>query len=205
MEKYTVNLFRDAPLWSEVKEEKLGYSNWDSQVKYNTFFKICLVKNKGFFIKMKTNETDLRMVCSGRDESVWEDSCMEFFIKPFNDRGEYLNFEMNPKGAYLCAFGVNRDNRVFIKDLTAKAPTIKTEISALGWELELFIPFELINEVYSKEFDCSSEFFTANFYKCGDKTKKVHYDSYCEMTTLPPGFHNPECFGVFEIKERGIK
>ena len=189
-------------MWSEVKEEKLGCSNWDSQVKYSTFFKMCLVRNKGIFVKMRTNETDLRITCSGRDGSVWEDSCMEFFFKPFDDCEEYINIEMNPASAYLSAFGKGRDNRVLLRNITAKTPSVKTEVSQMGWNLELFVPFELIKEVYKKDFTQSNCNFRANFYKCGDKTRKVHYDSFAEMSTLPPGFHNPECFAIIEITER---
>ena len=38
----------------------------------------------------------------------------------------------------------------------------------------------------------------ANFYKCGDDCEIQHYLAFSPVTTLPPGFHNPECFAIFK-------
>ena len=38
----------------------------------------------------------------------------------------------------------------------------------------------------------------ANFYKCGDDCDVPHYLAFSPVTTLPPGFHNPECFASFK-------
>ena len=202
IEKYSARLFSDSPVWKDVEEGVLNYSNWDTTVMYDTRFKLCLVKNKGIYLRMRTNETDLRKEVSERDGSVWEDSCMEFFFKPFDDYDEYINIEMNPVGAYLSAIGSNRDNRVFLKEITDICPVVSTEINSEGWSLELFVPFELINAVFKNKNFENINLFRANFYKCGDKTNKIHYHSFSKMTTLPPGFHNPECFGLVEVKER---
>ncbi len=127
---------------------------------------------------------------------------MEFFICPFPHRKEYLNFEMNPNGAYLCQFGAGRENRVFVKSLTAYEAQVKTEITDNGWSLELFIPQELISEVFNESFTVKSCALKGNFYKCGDLTEKPHYDSFNKMTTLSLGFHNPESFAQIIINER---
>lgn len=199
---YKTFAFRDAPLWDEVKEGSLEFSNWDSKAHYNTFFKMCFVQNKGIFLKMRTDETELRRVNTKRDENIWEDSCMEFFLCPFSDRDEYLNFEINPNGAYLCQFGAKREGRVFLRTLTEKEAEVKTEITPEGWSLELFIPKELITEAFKENFTAKACTIRGNFYKCGDLTEKPHYDSFNKMTTLPPGFHNPECFAEIIISER---
>lgn len=198
-ETYTFDSF---PVWDEVKEGSLDFSNWDSETHYNTFFKMCFVKNKGIFLKMRTDETKLRCVNTKRDESIWEDSCMEFFICPFENRREYLNFEMNPLGAYLCQYGKERENRVFVKNLTSVEAEIRTETSENGWSLELFIPVKMISEIFGESFRAQACILKGNFYKCGDLTEKVHYDSFSKMTTLPPGFHNPDCFAEIIISER---
>jgi len=225
---YETYVFENEPQWDKVQEGSLEFSNWDSSVHYNTFFKMCFVKEKGIFLKMRTDETDLRFVNTKRDENIWEDSCMEFFICPFSHREEYLNFEMNPVGAYLCQFGKGREDRVFLASLTDEAASVKAEISPQGWNLELFISASLTDEAASVKAEISpqvwnlelfisasliseafGETFTAgacsirgNFYKCGDLTSKPHYDSFNKMGTLPPGFHNPECFAQIIITER---
>lgn len=199
---YETRVFENEPQWDKVREGCLEFSNWDSKIHYNTFFKMCFVKNRGIFLKMRTDETELRCVNTKRDENIWEDSCMEFFICPFPDRKEYLNFEMNPVGAYLCQYGKERENRVFVKNLTSVEAEIRTETSENGWSLELFIPVKMISEIFGESFRAQACTLKGNFYKCGDLTEKVHYDSFSKMTTLPPGFHNPDCFAEIIISER---
>lgn len=200
MMKYESLVFDEEPLWDKVKEESLSFSNWDSKVHYNTFFKLCFVRGKGIFLKMRTDETDLRRVNTKRDENIWEDSCMELFICPFAHREEYLNFEMNPNGAYLCQFGKGRQDRVFLSTLTSLEPQLQTRVSDEGWSLELFVPKELISEAFGEAFTAGECTLRGNLYKCGDLTKTPHYDSFSKMGDLPPGFHNPECFAQIIIK-----
>lgn len=199
---YKTYTFEKEPLWDEVKEEKLEFSNWDSAVHYNTFFRMCLVREKGIFLRMRTDETELRCVNTERDENIWEDSCMELFLRPFSHREEYLNFEMNPNGAYLCQFGKGKGDRVFLSELTDEEACVSTEVTDEGWCLELFVPESLITKAFGEAFTAKADTLTGNFYKCGDLTSKPHYDSFSKMSTLPPGFHNPECFADIIISER---
>lgn len=199
---YNTYVFENEPDWNVVSKESLEFSNWDSEAHYNTFFRMCFVKEKGVFVKMETDETDLRRVNTKRDENIWEDSCMEFFFCPFSHREEYLNFEMNPNGAYLCQYGKGREGRVFLSSLTDKEAQVSAQVNNDGWSLELFIPEELISEAFGETFTAGECRIKGNFYKCGDLTKKLHYDSFNKMTTLPPGFHNPDCFAQIIITER---
>lgn len=201
-EVYKTFAFENEPVWDDVPEGKLGYSNWDSKAEYDTFFKMCFVKNKGICLRMHTNEISLRAVNKNRDENMWEDSCMEFFLCPFEGRKEYLNFEMNPNGAYLCQFGEERENRVFIKSLTDCEADITAQVCENGWSVELFVPVSLVSEAFNESFKAGPCTLKGNFYKCGDLTEKPHYGSFSKMTTLPPGFHNPECFAEIRIIER---
>ena len=200
--KYSTFVFKDAPDWETVPENRLGFSNWDSKIHYSTFFKMCLVAEKGVFVQMRTDETELRAVNTERDSNIWEDSCMEFFFAPFAHREEYLNFEMNSNGAWLCQYGKGREDRVFLKTLTDREAVVKTSVASDGWNLELFIPAELIRAAFGDRFTLHDCILKGNFYKCGDLTEKPHYDSFSKMTTLPPGFHNPDCFAEIIISGR---
>lgn len=201
-EKYETFSFRDEPKWEEVPEGKLMFSHWSSEAEYDTRFKMCFVKEKGIYLRMYTDEKNLRAVGVKRDDPVYEDSCMEFFICAVEGREEYINFEMNPNGAFLSEFGKNKKDRVFLKTLTDIEPVIHTKITDEGWSAELFIPCELIAEAYGEVFDADECLLKGNFYKCGDKTYKIHYLSYNEMSTLPPGFHNPERFACIAVKRK---
>ena len=202
MKEYNTYVFEKEISWQDVPEEKLGYFLWDSAAEYNVFFKICFLKGQGMALRMRCDETELRAVGKVRDDSVWEDSCMEMFLCPFEDREEYVNFEINCEGVYLSQYGANRQNRVFIKELTDIVAEITTEITDDGWSLELFVPCELISQVYGKKFLADKCTIKGNFTKCGDLTKYPHYISYSQLTTLDFGFHNPACFTKINVRER---
>lgn len=203
MKTYTTLCFKDKICLEKVPVGKVEFFNWENENPYrpNTEFQLCFLEKQGIFVKMKTDEKSLRSICKGRDEPCWEDSCMEFFFLPFSYDDGYINFEINPKGAYLSAFGKDRNNRVFLKDITSIEPEIKTSITDNGWELTLFIPCKLIEDVFKKEFFASCGNYKGNFFKCGDKTEKPHYGSFSPMGSLPPGFHNPHLFANFSLKE----
>ena len=202
MREYNTYAFKNEIDWQCVPEEKLTYFLWDSAAEYDVYFKMCFLKGEGIALRMRCNETELRFEGKARDDSVWEDSCMEMFLCPFEHRQEYVNFEINCKGAYLSQFGKTRADRKFIKELTDIAPEVKTHISGDGWSLELFVPCRLISDIYGEEFTADKCTLRGNFTKCGDLTKYPHYGSFCELSTLDFGFHNPNLFARININER---
>ena len=204
MKKYITYAFENEICWQDVPEEKLGYVLWDSAAEYNVFFKMCFLKNKGIALRMHCDETELRAEGKVRDDRVWEDSCMEMFLCPFEDREEYVNFEINCNGVYLSQYGATRADRVFIKELTDIEAEVTTEITDNGWSLELFVPCELITAVYGKEFSADKCTIKGNFTKCGDLTRYPHYISYSQLAGLDLGFHNPQYFSKIIIDERNL-
>ncbi len=202
MKSYNTFSFLGEIDWDSVPEEKLEFSNWSPGFTFNTYFRMCFRKNDGIYVRMRSDETDLVAVHKNRDDPVWQDSCMEFFICAVEGREEYINFEMNSVGAFLTEFGKGKNNRVCLCTLTDKEPTVSTQVSSCGWSLELYIPCSLISEVYCSVFDASACEIKGNFYKCGDETGHKHYDSFTRMSTLPPGFHNPDLFANIKIIER---
>jgi hypothetical protein len=66
------------------------------------------------------------------------------------------------------------------------------------WRLGFFFPFALVEKYAGKLGDPAGTKWTANFYKCGDKTSHPHWASWNPVKVL--NFHLPECFGdiIFE-------
>ena len=202
MKEYNTYVFENEINWQEVPEEKLGFFLWDSAAEYNVYFKMCFLKGEGIALRMRCDETSLRAEGKVRDDRVWEDSCMEMFLCPFEDAEEYVNFEINCKGVYLSQYGKIREDRVFIKEITDIAPQVSTEIFDDGWKLELFVPCELISQVYGKEFFADKCKIKGNFTKCGDLTQYPHYISFSRLAGLDKGFHNPQYFSKIMVDER---
>ena len=102
--------------------EKDGYSRPESSVRF------CAVKNEGYYAFLESSESPVLARYTKRDDPVYTDSCLEVFIAPVSGRSEYINFEMNPNGAYLSQFGSERNGRVFIKELTAETPRVSAGV-----------------------------------------------------------------------------
>ena len=139
-----------------------------------------------------------------RDDPVYTDSCLEVFIAPVSGRSEYINFEMNPNGAYLSQFGSERNGRVFIKELTAEAPRVSAGVytDKEGWHAQLFIPERLISSLYGCDFSVGEGEIRGNFYKCADDSTTPHYGALVPVDSASLGFHNPERFGTIKIIKR---
>lgn len=182
---------------------KLNSFHWENDPPYRpeTFFKV-FVQNGMLNVIFKCYEENPRAVYTQTDETVFKDSCVEFFFSPVDGRSEYINLEMNSKGVYLCEFGNMKPDRCFIKELTAICPEVtpcngKDDQGAF-WGVKAKISKELIAELYKiKPEKITFDSIRANFYKCGDSCEIKHYESFLPVSTLPPGFHNPACFAVF--------
>lgn len=183
---------------------RLTSYHWESEPPYrpNTYFKMGVVGDD-LVATLTCYEENPRAVFSKRDDPIYRDSCLEFFVAPIEDREEYINVEMNSKGAFLCEFGKGKFDRVFVSSLTASSPVVETfqgeDMNGAYWGVTAKLTKEFLSEVYKTEKN-KIDFSTvkANFYKCGDECEIPHYLAFSPVTTLPPGFHNPECFAVFK-------
>ena len=181
---------------------RLTKFHWESDPPYrpNTYFKMGVV-GEDLVAILECYEENPRAVFENRDDPIYRDSCLEFFIAPLEDREEYVNVEMNSKGAFLCEFGKGKYDRAFVSSLTDSSPIVEAfkgeDMNGAFWGVTVKLTKDFISELYKIEkFDFTT--VKANFYKCGDDCEIQHYVAFSPVTTLPPGFHNPECFAVFK-------
>jgi hypothetical protein len=183
---------------SELNFTELKHHLWSE--KYPDFYSsrvaVCGIAEKGILVCFEADEPSPRAVFENRDDPVYNDSCMEFFFQPFADDERYINFEINPNGAYLSAVGYDRNGRAFLRKISGCAPCVKACISDSGWSAELFVPEQLISDVFGRKYSVTeAEYIRANFYKCGDLTPLPHYASLFPVNTPEPDYHRPEFFG----------
>ena len=136
--------------------------------------------------------------------SVWEDSCVEFFMQR-EGASSYINFECNVLGALLMRVHETRDNGVSQTDLMSSVYRHSTinhryengkQIS--DWTMYLEIPKKAMG--FGENESLSGQKIRANFYKCGDKTPEPHYFSWNPIDLPKPNFHVPEFFGLLEFE-----
>lgn len=173
--------------------EKDGYSRPES---YAAVFG---VEGEGIHAVLWSFEDNLRIECTKRDDPVYTDSCLEFFIAPVEGDKRYMNFEVNPKGVYLSQIGEIRENRRFIKEFTNLEPVIQPmsieEDGKTAWGYDILLPCEFISALYGVDFKLGECTMKGNFYKCADSSVTPHYGAHFPVTTAALGFHNPDCFG----------
>lgn len=151
------------------------------------------------FLKFDVTEQSVRGTYTDDGSPVYQDSCVEFFVRHPDDR-RYLNFEFNCLGTCDAA---RRESRELA------APLVPTEYlrirrhaslgrtpvaiddKATSWRLLIEIPFELM-DLNPKALPSA---LRVNFYKCGDLTKRPHFLSWNPIELPTPNFHCPEYFG----------
>lgn len=126
---------------------------------------------------------------------VHRDSCVEFFFSPRQD-GFYYNFEFNAIGTVHVGYGKGREDRVHVAEaivsLIETFPSlgrqpIDQEGIELSWNLLVKIPLIFFEQERLSSF--SGLQALANFFKCGDETKKAHFLTWKPVRTEVPDFH----------------
>lgn len=155
------------------------------------------------FVRFFVRGLGLKALYANDNEPVWQDSCVEVFIGD-TDGGGYRNFEMNCIGTLLSAHqqarGVDvvritaEDAAKVIRHTSLTRETFTEKEGVHEWSAAIGIPFALLG------IGGRPETLRANFYKCADGSRWMHYVSWSPISTPKPDFHRPEFFGtlIFE-------
>lgn len=175
--------------------DSISTVNWDS-FPYcpSVTFRIGHSEDR-LFIRYDVDEANAKAVSLESNGPVWEDSCVEFFVRIPGDE-HYFNFETNCIGTGLAAKRLSRqDFKHFTPEQMSQVirrpslPHEACDIKDCSWSLEFELPFSILG--------CTScpDRLLANFYKCGDKTAVKHFVSWNPIINEKPDFHRPEFFG----------
>ena len=199
--EYIAPIFKSAADAKDFPVAAIDSFHWetDGYSRPESYAAVFGVEGEGIHAVLWSFEDNLRIECQKRDDPVYTDSCLEFFIAPVEGDKRYVNFEVNPKGVYLSQIGEIRENRRFIKEFTDLEPVIKTitveENGKTAWGYEIILPCEFISALYGVDFRIEECTVKGNFYKCADSSVTPHYGAHFPVTTAALGFHNPDCFG----------
>lgn len=190
--------------WGEVLVRKgavgkIDILNWQafSHLPQTTFF--VAYSSSAICIHYKVTGEGLKALFAKDQEPVWQDSCVEFFCKRVDQEG-YFNFEFNCIGTCLSAVHNTREDktsrpeeqmRKILRHSSLKKVTFDEQPGIAEWSLTVAIPFELLG----LDGNSLPQKILANFYKCGDGTRNVHYVSWAPIAVEQPDFHRPDFFG----------
>ncbi len=192
-------------------ERKVEYNtvenvNWPAEYPYRPTMEFAIAHTSdAFLVHYRVEEQSIRAVAKKDNDSVWEDSCAEFFISPADD-GLYYNIECNCAGTLLLGVGEGRNNRQLAEpEITGlidrwaslgRTP-FDTVQQPTRWELALRIPYSAFFRHHITTLDgCKVR---CNIYKCGDKLPVPHFISWSPISTPTPDFHCPRFFGEMDI------
>ena len=123
---------------------------------------------------------------------VWQDSCLEFFFRPFADDPRYVNIEVNAAGAALIGIGEGRHGRTQLPACPAGMDIRASKHAGGWWAVAYRLPFAVVEALFGREWTPGA--FRGNFYCC-DETIHPHFGSWSPVDAPAPDFHRPECFG----------
>ena len=202
MRTYTMKKVQGAPNWSAHEILPIDNLLWTDSIDVTAQAQICY-DEENFYLRLEAAEPHIRKENQPDDllAEVCEDSCLEFFIQPGN-RVDYLNFEINPNCAVYLGFGPNlpENIRQIVPEVQALLD-IQTELTADGWVLTYRVPFAFIRRYFPEFNPTEGTAIRANFYKCGDETKKMHFLAWNPIDNDVPAFHIPRDFGCLIFGE----
>lgn len=164
----------------------------------------------GFF---NVEDRYVRAVAKTYQDSVCQDSCVEFFFKPSVGPG-YFNLEMSAGSTYLFYYVADCTRTehgfkkcIHVPEEQGKLITVKTTLphiiepeieESVNWQAMFTIPVEALEPFCGKIGSLNGQEWTANFYKCADKTSHPHWLSWAPLEIT--NFHQPDHFQSFILE-----
>ena len=173
--------------------------NWGGDYRPKTSGRLAYVQDKGFLIRLETDERNPVTDYRNYQDPVYKDCAMEAFfdLSPEEGKFHYTNLEMNSAGALLNHFGGLRGSRSDVKAYTDMVLKPVTEVREDGWSVELLIPNEYAQDLFGKGSFKTGDRIRFTCYtirEVGDERGPAHFASMAPIRTEKPDFHRPEFF-----------
>lgn len=195
-----------------LDEERIGFQainqvNWAATYPYKPKVEFRMAHtDDSILLHFSVKEASVRGKYGNDNESVWTDSCVEFFSVPAAD-GVYYNIECNCIGTILVGAGATRQNREHapqeVMDKVERWSSLGRQpfnerMEETSWEVALRIPYTTFFRHQIQSLDGKT--MSANFYKCGDELQTPHFLSWNPIEIEKPDFHRPDFFGMLEFE-----
>ena len=208
-EKIVVDGKLSEKAWTQATPISLLFP-WDFQTgkKQKTAVKI-LRDQDTLYVGYECEDTDVTAIYEKRDDPVYEDDCVEIFIKPSDGTDSYFGMEMNARGVlydYFYPFPKDLDPKLNfdgVRLITNIRGTLnKRDDQDQGWALELAIPFKnfsrLTNQLPPKAGDQWR--VQINRWDGVNDANGRRLSMWCHSGMKEADPHNPERFGIIVFK-----
>lgn len=196
------------PVWSKAETASVDYFYPESSDFHPVTRVRLLYDLDGIHGIFHVEDQYVRCLHTRFQEDVWQDACVEFFVKPKAEAG-YFNFEMNCGGALLNYYIIDPtpvgprfvdyvqipvEIGRLVQIVTNLPAVVEPEITTpITWALKFFIPFSLFEKYVGPLGVIAGQEWRANFNKCAENNSHPHWATW---NPLPyQNFHLPEHFG----------
>ena len=194
MKTYTIVKKPEVLDWSKIPAASIDTCQWGYWADVTSQAQLCY-DEAYIYVRLSAVEANIRAQEQTQTGMPCEDSCLEFFFCPLADNKAYFNIEMNPNGVMYLGIGTDRYDLIRLllpENGNLEAVTNRT---ADGWEVTYRVPAALICRFFPGFAIRSGGKIRGNFYKCGDKTEKMHYFAWNPVECENPDFHLSQWFG----------
>ena len=183
--------------WSQIPVLDIAEAVRPSDAQISARAQICYTED-ALMLHFSATEQHIRREEKGQLGLPFQDSCMEFFIRPMAEDMRYFNFEFSASGCMLLGFGhmQGRFRQICSEEQRQAVFAPEIQMTPEGWDLYFRVPYTFL-QTYFPEFRAEpGKIIRANFYKCGDLTPKAHYLAWNMITRKGERlFHTPAEFG----------
>lgn len=159
----------------------------------------CAVKQDILYMKVDSIDKYIRADACKNNEPVYQDSCFEWFVTPFNKKGgAYFNIEISCNGTIYMAYRDNTKDKTMASDEILEQIKIVSCMHTTYWKLDIRIPLKVLEMMQESKID--KETWYGNFYRCGGK-EDDQYACWQPLQAEKPNFHLPGQFGKLIICE----
>ena len=180
--------------------ESIDVLNWAESFPYKPIVVFDIVRGAtDLYLHYFVRGLSLRALAEYDGAQVFEDSCVEFFMRKAGEMS-YINFEFNCIGTcYAERHRTRTDStpltaeeyRSIRRYTTLQREAFEEKKGIHSWSLTVAIPFILMGLSGEK----LPEKIFGNFYKCADKTENPHYVTWSPILLPKPNYHCPNFFG----------
>ena len=167
--------------------------------------------DQAIYVIFRVEDKYVRAVAKKYQDSVYKDSCVEFFFTPGSDIDEgYFNLEMNCGGNALFHHQIKgKGTSVAISEQDFNKLTIAHSLPEIidpeiqadtTWTLEYRLPFDILENYAGITRPEPGVEWKANFYKCADDCSHPHWLTWSIVDYPRPQCHLPQYFGTLRFE-----
>ncbi len=184
--------------WAEIPVIPMDIHLQENPVDISATAQICY-DEQALYLRLAAKEKNIRAEYTGLLDQPCLDSCLEFFFCPIEGDTRYFNIEFNPNHCLYLGIGSGIHDlvRLIPQDDVLSPQATRTSD---GWEITYQVPVSFIRRFFPEFTPESGKTIRANFYKCGDETKEIHYLCWNRITGEKLSYHRPCDFGLLTFE-----